>query len=251
MLKVEMQKWEKISSLLYRKSHINQHGKTIVTYHYKTKISKPCIVLEIDIPISRQLCGYRLIEKDIRDSIDFLKTYLTISNENDFPESKILLKALMRSIVITYGKCFAEASIRKIKLESEIISTKNKSTHKTLKEMRDEHVAHSSSNIYEDCKQIILLPPETKFRKGQVVPEVFSELRQLHDVNFLDDCLPLLEELQVHVKGKIDILSAKLGKVLETISPDAFYDLPKIKSKRIILTEKKIEKLQHTGSSYM
>jgi hypothetical protein len=105
----------------------------------------------------RRGCSFK---KDIEDCFAFFEEYLNVMNGKNTPESIIMKKALIKSLVITYGKCFAEAKARKIQLGKEIFTQKNKKVHDEMIRMRNEYIAHAGSSSNEHCKFVMLLPPE-------------------------------------------------------------------------------------------
>jgi hypothetical protein len=55
--------WNRISDVWFQKITISKMGLLAYEYHYQTKSSKPCVVIEIATGISRQFAAYALIEK--------------------------------------------------------------------------------------------------------------------------------------------------------------------------------------------
>lgn len=238
--------WNQLSANWYQKVIINEERIKSFSYYYKNKKGKPCAVVEISTKESKELCGYMLIEKDIRDCLVILEELLEIIDQETPPKSKALTKALIRAIAITYGKCFMEAKARGIHLESEIISEKNKDRHKELMGFRNKHVAHSDNAKYENCKFISLLPPESEVRKGRAVqPETYSELYQVASRRFfMDDCKHLLDDLHSRVKFEMSSLHIKISSEMQTIPLNEIYNLPKNKHNRIVLKDKEWKALQ-------
>jgi hypothetical protein len=246
MRETEQIVWNQLSVNWFQKVIVNEERIKSFNYYYKNKRGNPCTVVEIDTKASKELRGYMLIEKDIWDCLVILEELLKIIDEETPPKSKVLTKALMRAIAITYGKCFMEAKDRGISLESEIISEKNKCSHKELMGFRNKHVAHSDNDKYENCKFISLLPPEKEVRKeGAAQPESYSELYQVASKRFFsDDCKLLLEELHSTVKDKMTSLNLKIASEMKTIPLKEIYKLPKNKHNRIVLKDKEWKALQ-------
>jgi hypothetical protein len=241
--------WNQLSENWFQKIIVSKTSRIIYSYHYKGKTGKPCVVIELNTPISRQLSAYALIEKDLRDALSFLEEHqkiLHMSNPND---KGILVKALARAIVITYGKCFTKADGRKTKLESDHVSEKNKKTHENMMRMRNKYVAHAGDSEHENCKCIFLLPPEKKYLKGQITyPTQFTELSQAVSPPFIAlECKSLMEDVHATVVEKLNSLLNKTE--LKDITPEEFYRLPKNKSNRIVLNEEDLKRIINCRSA--
>lgn len=238
--------WNRISVWL-QKITISKMGLLTYEYHYQTKSSKPCVVIEIDTGISRRFAAYALIEKDLRDTLSFIDEYHQIEDKEIIKGKDILLKALSRAIVITYGKCFTTAEGRRVKLEKNIISEACQAMHEELMNARHEYVAHAGNSAHELCKCVFLLPPEKKLLKGQIThPMQCTELRQSVGYKYFSELYkPLVEEVHAWVKNKLSdlltILSQQLS--IDIIPPQEFYKLAKNKGNRIILNEKDFQRL--------
>jgi len=229
--------WGKLSDVWYQKIFFKPDGLPTYTYYYKNKHGNPNTVCEIDIPISRQLCAYKLIEKDIRETLSFHNELLKIIDE---PNSQILVKALVKSVVITYGKCFVQADGRKIKLSKDIIPTQYKNVHEDLINMRHEYIAHAGSSKLEKCSFVFLIPSEKIYRRGQMgEASVVTELYQyIYDSSFFETYKPLVSEIHKKVNEKILSLTEKLSKEIEMVPPNDFYRLTTGNESRITLRDK-------------
>ena len=242
---IGVSKWTQITQDWFQKLYINSDGEPRFSYYYKSKVSEPCVVFELKTKIAKQLGGYVLIEKDLRDTLNFLNECIKIFAQKDRPERGILLKGLTRAISITYGKCFAQADGRKLMLNERIISTQNKKFHKDLIMMRNEYVAHAGVSIHEFCRSIFLLPPEKKYKKGQIVNPIHThEISQtVISDDFLLNYKQLITEVHEHVNNKILILREKMAESISHVSPEEFYKLAKNKgTKRITLNDKDVSK---------
>lgn len=240
MYKIGNSYWQKIDDIWWQKIYINDMGMPIFTYHYKKKSSKPCVVLEITTDVSKKICGYTLIEKDIRDVLIFLEEFHNVSNQADYINQKIVMKGWMKSIIITYGKCFVNADERGTKLDERYFPEKYKSHHAYLMNMRHEYVAHGGRSIHEKCKLIFLLPHYKNFLKSRELnPKFCTELRQsIYPYNFYKDTKVLVEEIQVNVQEKLYKLYEVVRKQVLEVSPEKYYNLShKLSIGRIILKE--------------
>lgn len=216
--------------------------------------------MEVNTKESRQLSGYVLIEKDLRDTLVFLRLHQKFiidqqkelsSASLDDKSTMLLHKALVRAAVVTYGKCFAgtkgkgeNAEGRRAKLKDDIISEENKKLHEFLMSMRNKYVAHAGQSEHESCKMVIAIPPKNKFKKGQdVIYMQCSELFQsVTSQDMLVSCDSLIEELSTWVKDKISHLEKRI--IGKGLNPEEVYKLKKTKNNRITLEEKSLERLK-------
>lgn len=239
--------WEKKGDW-WQKIIISKMGVPVYSYHYLMKSGKPGIVFEIDAKIIRRFCGYTLIEKDMRDVIAFLGAHHKIVDQGNSTENDFLVKALVRAIAITYGKCFVNATEgRKVTLKRNIISDKNQTAHDELMEMRHQYVAHAGESIYESCMFAYLLPQIKKNRKSPFETVGFIELRQcITTANFLISYESLFKEVHDYIKDKLQLLEEKVDIFLKNLSLEKFYELAKKnKRSRVILTEADLEKMKN------
>lgn len=233
-------KWNQLTDEWLQKIRITQGGQIKYEYHYKNKTGALCPVIEIETHLTKQLNAYVLIEKDLRDSLSFLEEHQKILARENSTEKGILLKALGRAIIITYGKCFTKAAGRKIKLEENIISTKNDQTHKDIMTMRHAYVAHAGVSQHESCKCILLLSPAKKyFKNKKVISAYYTELYQtITTTALVEGCKPLIEEVSTKVKEKLSNLWAMIESE-KVISPEQLYKIVKSSNKNRITLKKK------------
>lgn len=253
MYEIDTITWNQTNPFWWQKVVVTKTGNLVITYHYQGKSGDAGIVFEIDTKISHQVCGYTLIEKDIRDALSFLSEHHKIYKENS--ETKgILLKALIRAVVITYGKCFVRAEGRRIKLEADVIPEKYRDAHNELMEMRHQYVAHAGKSSHEYCKSVFILPSAKHFKPYKPAKVLhsgeFTELFQsITAVEFFDTYESLMKDVHQFVKSKLLTLKGALG--LQFIPIENYYKFAKNKGIRVILNESDIEKLKNrkTGSS--
>lgn len=129
---------------------LNDHG---ITVKYK---GEECRVVDYKGALAQRANGLNLILQDLESSLQFAK----------YPQSKspTLQAALHRALVITYGKCFSQASHRKVQLDAKQVfkgaGEKLWRHHQSLIANRNEFVAHSGSDDYESSHVKVVLPPE-------------------------------------------------------------------------------------------
>src|SRR5580658_3248632 len=125
-------KWSQPNDLWHQKTAYTEAGKPNITYHFKSQTEHPSKVFEINTKLAKQLCGYELLKKDLTDIAGFYEDLKEILANEVLRSRTNLQKSIVRSIVITYGKCFAKADGRKIKLDDVIIPKEHIGLHKYL-----------------------------------------------------------------------------------------------------------------------
>jgi len=154
--------WTEIPGFGYRKTIINAHGDHLYTYHSGSKTSEPSIVIIWNTKKAKTLLGFIAIEKDLKDTLILLEEFSNLSEAIDcakygsivYNNKTILLKAILRSIVITYGRCFVEADGRGTKLETRDVGFDPRfiGFHDYIMNMRHQYVAHAGRSEHEEFK---------------------------------------------------------------------------------------------------
>lgn len=244
MYKTGIIKWSKIDNIYWQKIYIAESGSVNITYHYKNKKPPPCIVIEIYTKISQQLSGYHLIEKDLRDTLLIHKEYLKITTPKIYDKDKIIIKALIRAIVITYGKCFVKADGRNIKLDKKFIPKEYETVHEYLMRMRHQYIAHAGQG-FENSRNVLILPPERKYTRGKIVQTgFFSEISQVATHSDIDaKTKDLIQVLHRNVKEKIQSLTDIVGSSINDINPNKLYILSKKRGAHFVLNENDLSRL--------
>ncbi|HAU0794597.1 TPA: hypothetical protein JBH26_00590 [Legionella pneumophila] len=244
-------KWKKVDTYWFEKTTITCSGKPIVTYHFKRKSADAFPEIIFDTKISRQLAGYSLIEKDIRDTRELLKEHKILFARCDNPGESLLLKGLMKAIVVTYGKCFAQADGRKIMLNTKHLkSPQRMELHNSVISMRNQYVAHGGESPHEKIEITLLCTPYKeikKIRQGKYVEGSIilgKKLLQTATTNEFndEDFDRLLQEHHDFVLKKISDLGKKLE--VDKIDPEKVWRFVG-KEKSIIIDAKLLEKLKY------
>lgn len=177
--------------------------------------------VELTDPLSRQLSGYKLIEKDLRnvliwlDTIEMLltppknkSTSFHLSNNKRASE---VAKGLFISSLVSYGKCFSRCDGRKIKLEKNIISTEYMLTHQEVICLRNNYAAHGGNSIGERCDIVILIPRRRFLNK--IFPVIHAEIYQLNYKGIINEgknFKSLVAHVKMELDKKIHILEQKI-----------------------------------------
>ncbi|WP_272682775.1 hypothetical protein [Providencia sp. PROV119] len=191
-------------------------GTTRENTYYLHGEKAPHVYLEHHL--CNQYSAYRLIEKDIRSILSWLKTMHEIISSEEFisrattPEKMDLIKALFISSVTFYGKCFTRCEGRRIKLEEKnFVDEKYKEIHSSIMDIRHNLAAHSGKAGYEKARVALILHP----RGLDIKPELFVEMMQANYITDKgdienDEFYQLALSLQNKLIEKITILDEKI-----------------------------------------
>ncbi|MCS5707790.1 hypothetical protein CC99x_002615 [Candidatus Berkiella cookevillensis] len=236
--------WKRLKNdIWWQKLFIAQSGDVKVTYHFKTKSARPSKVIQIDTFLSIKVNGFKLIEKDLRETINFFEEYDRLIG--DFDSNEVLIKALVRAIIITYGKCFVSADGRRTKLDKSWIPADLKNIHEYLYTMRHQYVAHAGEG-FEKSNSVFVIPPYEKIKKGKQASPVFlSELYQIITVDSINmEAKTLIKKVHSIVCSRLDELEAQLSEEILSIPPEEIYNFVHNKAKRTKLTDKDLLQLK-------
>lgn len=132
--------------------------------------------------LADQIKAFTLLDKDLRNVIEWLKIAQEIDDESDgnnaFLDGSIkyslIIKSLFVSILTTYGKCFTQATGRRFTLNKKHIPTEYVDFHEKIINARHNYAAHKGMHDHEDCRVSLVI-----FNKWDARPfEIFTELRQ-------------------------------------------------------------------------
>ena len=135
-------------------------------------------VVPLNSKRAQQLAGYAAIQKDlkfvrkaislsismVKDAGDEDGTYVVRAEED---ETADMLKALYVSFVVTYGKCFASAHRRRVKLDRKRILGENRKlmrVHDDVMHQRNEFIAHGGNTPLEQYQTVVLLHPDSSLK---------------------------------------------------------------------------------------
>lgn len=191
-------------------------------YYFKERL---CGRVKLDSGISKQLAGYRLIEKDLRNILSWLKQIQLLREKVDPKNFKgkeyvispdrdtsQIIKGLFVASIAFYGKLFTKAAGRRVKLErSWFGSDELLSEHDYIMFLRHTFAAHSGENSPEMANIILAIDP---VRRRETAPELFCELIQPDTVGYEDTTTfeKLVDALHVRVNDKISELSHRIFK---------------------------------------
>jgi len=176
----------------------------------------------IENQFSRMFSGYRLIHKDlliVKDALSYLMA-------NNYEENVIVSQSLSFMIIITYGKCFAKAEGRKIKLEKESalknLTLEEINIHDELILLRNQYVAHGGISKFETNPVVVTRTILTDGEYGYLVHDscVYMSVLSQNLVminNFLIKIIAFVDQ-------KIDSSFTNLMKFVVTKMPEKEFE---------------------------
>jgi hypothetical protein len=161
---------------------------------------------------TKHLAGYTLMEKDVRNLLEWINELKRIQTENGDPlvvegdqpirgdkTKNVIAKALFISLITVYGKLFTGAKGRMVSLNKTIYKESNfLAQHDELMLLRHNYTAHSGDERIEKCEVVIALA----IKDGTLHHRLYTELGQPNHYSL--DSYTELEELinYLHVKVK-------------------------------------------------
>ena len=174
---------------------------------FKTKDGKTCPAYIADTKISKQLSRYTQIMDDLRSAI-------TLVEELGEHVSAEVEKAIWTSAVMLYGKCFASAEGRRIKLEeSHILKFDVEAImyHRDLLILRNKFIAHAGGTSMENSESIVVLSPEDEGKSIRYIAHTTvskARLDKSEREKFIAHAFGLFQVVQnCHQHGKNDPLA--------------------------------------------
>ena len=192
-------------------------GRRVNQYFYKHNRAPR---IQLESKLAKQLAGYTLIEKDLRNVIVWLSEIDELISDEKKSSKSIqispnretynIVKGLYVAALTFYGKCFTRCEGRRVKLEKNIVSEKYLPTHDDVIHMRHNFAAHSGADSFEEVKIALVLHPK---KRSNMKPEIFRELSQADFKDSSDDekrFLHLAEHIRDKVIEKIHLVTDKI-----------------------------------------
>ena len=201
-------------------------GEKTTVFFYR---DKPCPAIPLTSPVARQFGGYSLIRVDLLDAKEWLKRAHDLVPSGNQPRSVKastardryflsgdpstfrLIKSLWFSAIVLYGKCYASAEGRKVKLERSNLPDEHLEIHDKIITLRNTIVAHAGTTAHESAKVKLVLSPNPKtdrlWLRADVSRVDFADDR--------DDPVPfarLVDQVIEQVDRKLGELNARLLK---------------------------------------
>lgn len=200
---------------------ISSEGEVLPNkYFYKRK---EVATVYLSDKLSKQLAGYYLIEKDLRNVITWLEKIESCHEKgegimimSDMVTSD-LVKALWVASLAFYGKCFSTTKGRKTKLDRDSLDEEHRASHDRYIKLRHNFAAHSGIDAHEGSRIALTLPINRKTVQSPV--RIFGEVHQHCYVsdNSENDLLILAKHVRDKVLIKIQKLAEKI--MIEEVLP--------------------------------
>ncbi|MFW3899437.1 hypothetical protein [Pseudomonas bharatica] len=110
-----------------------------------------------DSALAKRLSGLTQVMDDLNHAHELMAMIKDI-------ESAEIAYSLWMSAIVTYGKCFATARGRRIKIEEKHVRAVGEEAvefHRSILSMRNEYFAHAGENEYEKSSTVVVLQPES------------------------------------------------------------------------------------------
>jgi hypothetical protein len=194
-------------------------GKTKRIYKYN---GKPCQAVVHTSQKAKQLSGYVLIEKDIRNCLAWLDEIETRNDEGATDQgirsyegkdraNYTIIKGLFVALLTFYAKCFTSCEGRKIKLDKSKLDSEFHQIHEHLMILRHNFAAHSGAELIEMARVVTLFSP---IKKGKFKAQTIKELEQ-PDLLVTKPGDKSMRELLLHTKAIVDAKIQLLSQSIE------------------------------------
>lgn len=165
-----------------------------------------CKVVDYSGPLARRSNGFNLILQDLELCLQYTNL--------PYDQPAVIQSAIHRALVITYGKCFAKADGRGTKLEARDVfkdtDPKLVAYHDLLIKTRNDFVAHSGSDDFEDSHVKVVLPPESE---PGLQPCMLHAARSLR--NFSPQNMRFVVQTIEHVKSYTEERLKQCGELIK------------------------------------
>jgi hypothetical protein len=131
-------------------------NEPIIRFKDKKGVEHPFFVA--DSHLAKRLSGLTQVMHDLNHAHELMAMIKSIKNDE-------IAYSLWMSAITTYGKCFATAKGRKIKIEEHHVRQYDEDAiefHRSILKMRNEYFAHAGVNEYEKASTIVILEPESQ-----------------------------------------------------------------------------------------
>ncbi|WP_166372114.1 hypothetical protein [Psychromonas sp. SA13A] len=186
-----------------------------------------CISKNLDDKIAESLGRYALIDKDLdyiirsvnlaiamtSDNLDVvsnLRSYQYIQNSD---ELKTIPHSLFSSAVVAYGKCFASAEGRGIKLDKvSVFENANRSlldTHSNIIDTRNNYIAHAGNTFMENHTVQVVYHPDKERNISPFISVDTDFISHVSQSTF-KKYMVVFEHVSAHVKNKMNKIYEKI-----------------------------------------
>lgn len=204
-----------------------------------TNEGRECVSTKLASPVAKQYAGYTLINADLDDAAHWnrVATRLfkrihasadpmhrdSVEEFHQSPSTKPwrALRAHWVAAIATYGKCYAQADGRRVKLEASNLPEALRSAHKEYVELRNEVIAHGGSSPFERGHVDLVIDAQARTPIFWLKPDYFR-LDYLDDSSEKNNLAVLISASQTFVIEKLQTLRQRLFET-EVLSHDLAY----------------------------
>ena len=219
---------------LEREDNLTEYSVTYSFFEGAT----PCRHLILDSIIAQKVAAYSLIQKDLISAYNGIKHLVELQTksiqnglavtENESTQF-IVQKSLHQAAVITYGKCFADASGGKIKsknkprgvkLDRNIIkdfSLSQRQAHDYLIQTRNDYVVHGGATNLEQSLCFVVVSPNSKIISNVLTMEAHTATASI-------ELLKTILELISNIQKSLKVMQNKKSEVITRVELPKFTD---------------------------
>lgn len=172
-------------------------------------------------PLIDKYSGYNLIRKDLQ----LLKQCLEEWKAFNKSSSLIIKQSVTSFFIITYGKLFAQADGRKIKLESNNFSkifTENElKIHKELMTLRNNYIAHGGETIFERSPVLV----SKMSHNNETILNIYSSPTYMNNLKINnEEYFALILKISSFVEQKLNKYYSELKTFVESTWNESEFD---------------------------
>jgi hypothetical protein len=185
---------------------------------FTDKDGNKCPYLIADTPLAKRLSALTQIMDDLKHAKELAELIAS-------SEVGEIQYALWLSAVVTYGKCFASANGRRVKLEEHHVSeacSEALGFHKDLLSLRNEFFAHAGENDYEASNIAVVLSPKKDCPRTMDVNHVNIKKRSVTE-EFINPFCMLCDRLYSVVEKLGKKVYAKVFEEYQSMDVEILY----------------------------
>ena len=224
-----------IENMVYERLDNVLEGSVTYSFFYG---EKPCGHLVLNSPIAKIVAAYRLIQRDLNSAYSGIECLIDLMEKSihDGIELRdnedvefVVQKSLFQAAVITYGKCFADASggkgkskgkPRGVKLEKKIVKGLPPSqieTHDYLIRTRNNYIAHGGITNQEQSLCYVIVSPKNKIMSNVLTMEAHAATASIER---LKSILELIKNIQTSLRE----MQIKKSEIISRVELPKFTD---------------------------
>jgi hypothetical protein len=161
-----------------------------------------CLTVIVNTKVSKYMTGYGLIAKDLKQCLSCIDEIRKINDNNN----DIFHWALYVAFHTTYGKCFASAQGRKIKLEAkDYVPIDFRKAHEKIMILRNKYTAHAGGYEEKGVAAIGLNPDMDDKKILEVMPPICLHISHIseRDMGIYERLIKsIIDKVEVKIEDK-------------------------------------------------